>query len=130
MYSLTTDKYLGKCTDASLRDALLAIRSDPELRIERQGICSSVDLFFSKKKVLFDIHDSCDLRHLMSLWPKFSGYVHYPVPPTIEGKDSSSEYHQCPDTWNQETEYGKLRWELLEFCIQRLEDRIYEDKVA
>ena len=55
-------------------------------------------------------------------WPKFSGQVTYPVRhPILSPFDAYQETH---DMWDKETEYGRNRWELLEFCINELEKEI------
>lgn len=64
---------------------------------------------------------------LFRIWPHYSGDLDYPVP----GEDSSLmspreefDYHLDNNLsmWDKSTEYGQLRWDLLEFMIKELED--------
>ena len=122
---------LERCTDEVLLRAMEAIRDNKEYRSDASGICAALDAYFHKEYgALLDGFENSELRHLMSLWNKFSGEAHYPVPATTEGISGKEEYHSSLDCWNKDTAYGQLRWELLEFCIQRLKDRIYEDKIS
>ena len=130
MIDYKTGNLIGACTDELLLEALKAIKNDETLRAYDTGICSGLDSYFRRMGCFTSSTESCEMRHLMSLWPKFSGRAFYPVPSVDPSGSPDGIYHACRDMWNQETEYGKLRWELLEFCIQRLEDRIYEDKVS
>ncbi len=125
-----TDRPLGACTDGLLLEILNAVHSDEDYRQPDMGICAGVDRYCEDHNWIFDSMDGLELRHLMSLWPKFSGRTFHPVPSTDPDRDSRDMYMDCDDCWNKDTEYGQLRWELLEFCIQRLEDRIYEDGVS
>lgn len=130
MTEYLTGRYIGACADELLLRILKIIRDDEQYRIPNLGICAGVDMYCQEQNWVFDSNDGLELRHIMSLWPKFSGKTFYPVPSTDPEYDSLEMYLDCDDTWNQETEYGQLRWELLNFCIHRLEDRIYEDKVS
>lgn len=130
MISVNNSNTYMKLTDEMLLEALKAIRTDPSLRDGTTGICSSIDTYFRRKGYYTQSSDTYEIRSLMSCWQKFSGKDFYPIPSPNPSKTPHEYFHECHDMWNQETEYGKLRWELLEFCIQRLEDRIYEDKVS
>ena len=121
---------IGPCTDEKLLQIMEAIRDNPDFREDKMGICGGVDLYGHSEGWVFESSDSYDLRYLMSLWPKFSGKDFYPVPSTTGGVDAHDAFHSCMECWNKNTEYGQLRWELLEFCIERLKDRIYEDKIS
>lgn len=130
MIEISSGAFIGHCQDELLLTMLQAIRDDPLLRSHELGICGGVDLYCCGKGWIFDSTDGLELKHLMSLWPKFSGKAFYPVPSMTEGRDACDEFQNCMNCWSRETAYGQLRWELLEFCIQRLEDHIYEDKVS
>lgn len=130
MISVINSNSYMKLTNEMLLEALEAIKTDPSLRDGTTGICSSIDIYFGRKSYYTQSDDTYKIRNLMSFWQKFSGKDFYPVPSPIPGKTPHAYFHECVDMWNQETEYGRLRWELLEFCIQRLKDRIYEDKVS
>jgi len=126
MISLS-NSYL-KLTDEILLEALKAIKAEPSLRDDTTGICSSIDTYFHSQGYYTQSSDTYEILSLMSYWPKFSGRDFYPVPSPDPDKPSNDYFHECNDMWNQETEYGKLRWELLEFCIQRLKDQLKDNK--
>lgn len=130
MISMTHSGRVKPLDDKTLLEALTSIHDDESLRNDDTGICSSIDSFFNRRGYYTSSEDTHEIRYLMSLWSKFSGKVFYPVPSTNPRLDASEIFFATQDMWNQETEYGKLRWELLEFCIKRLEDRIYEDRVS
>ena len=130
MIEYPSGKFIKEITDEELLKALKVVRDTPAFQFPELGICAGVEMYYNGQGFIFDSADGQELKHLMSLWPKFSGRAFYPVPSVDPSGSPDGIYHACRDMWNQETEYGKLRWELLEFCIQRLEDRIYEDKVS
>ena len=127
---ISVDNNYLEMTDEMLLEALKATKTDPSLRDRTTGICSSVDNYFGRKGYYTQSSDTYEVRSLMSYWPKFSSKDFYPIPSPVPSKTPHDYFHECHDMWNQETEYGKLRWELLEFCIQRLKDHIYEDKIS
>lgn len=54
-------------------------------------------------------------------WPKYSGMPCYPVPGPSTGENSAiSAYNRAEDCWDRSTEYGQMRWELLDFSIEFL----------
>ena len=60
-------------------------------------------------------------------WPKHSGDKYYPVPATT-APNAGTQYLRTRDItglWNKETEYGKLRYELLDWCIEQLNQEKY-----
>lgn len=130
MIDYKTGALIGACTDEEMLDALRAVRDEQKFQPRELGICGGVDLYFDEQGKLVDSADGNNLRDLMSLWPKSSGHRYYPVPPVLERHSASDAFHECIACWDKNTEYGQLRLELLDFCIQRLEDRIYEDKVS
>ncbi len=129
MISVSNSNRYLKLTDEMLLEALKAIKIESSLRDDTTGICSSVDTYFGRKGYYTQSSDTYEIRRLMSYWPKFSGKDFYPVPSPDPDKSSHDYFHECHDMWNQETQYGKLRWELLNFCIQRLEDQLKGNKV-
>jgi hypothetical protein len=135
MIDAKTNSYIGACSDAKLLTVLEQIHADKEYRQPSRGICGAVrDCFFEDGKIL-DGHDEAILQQLMSYWPKHSGNLSYPVPSDDPGLNAKARFHSCSsrwsnNRWSKTIKYGQLRWELLEFCIQRLKDRIYEDKVS
>ncbi len=128
MISIADNNYL-KLTNETLLEALKAIKTDPSLRSDEVGICSSIDTYFRIKGYYTQSSDTYEIRRLMSYWPKFSGKDFYPIPSPVPNKTPHGYFHECHDMWNQETEYGKLRWELLEFCIQRLGDQLKDNEI-
>lgn len=120
-----TDEYLGKLTAPMLLEALKTIQSDETLRFKDMGICSSIDAYFDRKNITLESYDTMHIRGLMSRWSKYSGREFYPIPDTVF-EDPYEAYHQCTTgMWDKDTEYGQLRWELLEFCIEALTDATY-----
>lgn len=72
------------------------------------------------------------VRDLMVQWPKYSGSYDYPVPSTIEGRTPCQCFHDIHDLWDRSTEYGALRWELLEWLIEQpeLDVQLYRMQLA
>lgn len=67
--------------------------------------------------------DSGTLRHLMYLWPKYSGVDTYPIPSTKKGLTPRGcyMYHDRKRShWTGKNAYSKLRYELLDFLIAEL----------
>lgn len=59
-------------------------------------------------------------------WPKFSGDIEYPVPhPERRPREA---YDKSLRMWERDTEYGKNRWELLEFIIGEVEKACHKEK--
>lgn len=120
MLEPNTGRYLGVLTAPMLLEALKIIQSDETLRFKDMGICSSIDAYFDRKSITLESYDTMRIRDLMSRWPEYSGRAFYPIPDTVF-EDPYEAYHQCTTgMWNKDTEYGCLRWELLEFCIEAL----------
>lgn len=114
-----TDEYIGELTSALLLEALKAVKEDSTLRCYSIGICCAVEHFFMRKGIQLQECDGNTLRSIMRKWPKYSGRSYYPIPAVTE-PDPYFEYHKHADLWSKKTEYGRLRWELLEFCIKVL----------
>ena len=83
-----------------------------------EGIC--YNLFLDDCSVEFEA-----LNELFTLWPKFSGNVGYPIySGSLRHASAKNEYifyQHRSSLWDEKTEYGKLRIELLQFCIDYLE---------
>ena len=60
------------------------------------------------------------VRELMVQWPKYSGSYDYPVPSVDEGRTPSQCFYDKA-LWDRDTEYGALRWELLEWLLEQPE---------
>lgn len=77
------------------------------------GICGQ--LFLTPKELT-------KLNKVFTRWPKFSGTLSYPIP--LSGTTPKTAYMtysvKCWNMWDKTEEYGKLRHELLDFCISHL----------
>lgn len=79
----------------------------------RHGICCATDV---KVRGMIPTYDM--LGKLFVEWPKFSGNAAYP----IEGNWLAYDLARVSATlWDRNTEYGQLRWELLEWLIEELQ---------
>lgn len=59
---------------------------------------------------------------LVPQWPKFSGDAIFPIPCPKGGFAEEAYYaHTYGQMWDKGGEYGRLRWELLDWCIAELE---------
>lgn len=66
------------------------------------------------------------MLYLMRQWPERSGHIDWPVPASRTDTSPKAAYHKymASDTkkmWDRNTEYGQLRWELLEWLIEELQ---------
>lgn len=66
------------------------------------------------------------MLYLMRQWPERSGHIDWPVPASQADKSPEAAYHKYMESntkqmWDRNTEYGKLRWELLEWLIEELQ---------
>ena len=86
------------------------------------GICSSMGHYqnypvsMADEKIIDSIMDS-----IFKDWKHFSGSYAYPIPSTTAGVSHSSQFHLTDHKWDKTTEYGRLRWDLLEFMISEIE---------
>lgn len=103
--------------------ALLIVKRDGPAD-NTQGIC-----FAANYELGFDIvEEESDFEELltdvMCSWPKAAGSRNFPVPGT-NGKGYVASYIDFRRTkenmWDPETEYGRLRLELLDHCIAHLQ---------
>lgn len=76
------------------------------------GICAAV-VAADEDCDTFQVDDL--LEELFTRWPEYSGILPYPVP------GGYTAYMTAASCWDRDTEYGRLRWELLDFCIEELE---------
>jgi len=83
------------------------------------GICTNVKSLTSN----YDGSPTAIMYDLFKSWPKFSGDKYYPVP-SPSGCNASLEYDDSFDLWDKTTEYGRSRWELLDFMISELQTEI------
>lgn len=77
-----------------------------------QGICNSIQHGYHTKELL---------EGVFPYWSKYSGETKWPVPSDnpYYGPYTRLYYH---DKWDRSTQYGRDRWELLDFLIEFLED--------
>ena len=63
---------------------------------------------------------------LLKAWDNYSEDYLYPVPSTEESVSAEEKYikeGQSKNLWNKDTEYGKLRYELLDFIEEYLKEQ-------
>lgn len=100
----------------SMYATLEALRriADGEVHTDRHyGICQMVDDQLADGTIWF--------YRDFKAWPKYSGDPRYPVPGGREG------YYYAQDErklWDESTQQGKDRWELLQFLIERYQSKI------
>lgn len=63
-------------------------------------------------------------------WPHFSGNEVYPVPSTVRARWESPKdaFMSIKNLWSKRTNYGRLRWDLLEFMIDQTQKDIQNMK--
>ena len=119
MFDLKTDKEVT-LTDKKVLQALKAVHRNKRYRCNAIGICGAVKHYLqSNGKNIVTTKDRDVLYRLMKDWPKHSGVTKFPI--CAYGVDPIKEFKTCMDMWNQKTPYGQLRWELLEWLINKLE---------
>lgn len=59
-----------------------------------------------------------ELAKLFTSWPKYSGDDFLPIPGGVE---AYAKAYRNDTMWDRNTEYGALRWELLEWLIEELQ---------
>ena len=120
MFDLKTNKEVI-LTDKKVLQALKAIHRNKKHRRNAMGICGAVKLYLTESSGnIVTIRDQDVLHRLMKDWPKHSGVTEFPI--CAYGVDPMKEFMACMDMWNQKTPYGQLRWELLEWLINKLEN--------
>ena len=62
-----------------------------------------------------------EVSAVLSTWENYSGDSTFPIPSTNESMDASAMYLTTGDYWDTETEYGRLRYEALEYIITAVE---------
>lgn len=101
-----------------LLEALRKIHEDPYPDI---GICYQVDEYvrFKSGGIAGAVQEL--MYKLFAKWPKYSGLRDFPIP-DVTYHPSDAYQVKSKQYWDRSTEYGALRWELLEFCIVQLEN--------
>lgn len=116
-----------------LYNALCDVRDSRDGFCSSFGICNNALDFATREdwghplgKIRAYSNDK--LIDLFERWPKFSGHIGFPVPAPKEwGVDASDAYtltQEADTLWDRSTEYGRLRWELLDFLITELEKEV------
>ena len=119
MFNLETRKEVT-LTNKRVLQALKAIKRNKKHRLSTIGICGAVKLYLTDSGGnIVTIRDQDVLHRLMKDWPKHSGVTEFPI--CAYGVSPMKEFVACMDMWNQKTPYGQLRWELLEWLINKLE---------
>lgn len=119
MFDLKTRKEVT-LTNKKVLQALKAIKRNKKRRLSTIGICGAVKRYFEESgKNIVTIKDQDVLHRLMKGWPKHSGVTEFPI--CAYGVSPMKEFSNCIDMWNQDKPYGQLRWELLEWLINKLE---------
>ncbi len=119
-------------TAKNLLIALKEIKVNAVYRKKHGGICDSISEYIMKNNI--DTHyTGCIIRNcrrlldtIFPLWPKFSGYLDYPI-----CTKETQNFEKCEEiycnaqnqrkSWTRSTKYGALRWELLDWCIAECE---------
>lgn len=91
---------------ATIVDLLKKVHEGPDK--PKCGICSQRGII-ELETPAFEL-----LKEVMAKWPKSSGSRLYPVP-SPDPESPSVAYYTHNDLWNKNTEYGRLRWELLDW---------------
>lgn len=89
----------------TLHEALVALRENGP-KNAAVGLCHHVS--GAKYGGLYD---------LMEDWPEHSGNRHFPVGHPRMG--ASAAFAQVLNLWDRDTEYGRARWRLLDYLIER-----------
>lgn len=80
------------------------------------GICSQFDSP--------ELYSTAELRQYLDsfkTWPHYSGDSSFPVPsPDVSIEAIDAYFDNLGDLWDRDTEYGRLRWDLLDHIIKEL----------
>lgn len=80
------------------------------------GICAQFDLYG-----LYSSEERQQFRASFKTWPHYSGGISFPVPSTDGFTEAIDAYFdETNDLWDRDTEYGRLRWDLLDHIIKEL----------
>lgn len=80
------------------------------------GICSQFDLYGS-----YSLKENRQFRASFETWPHYSGDDSFPVPSPYKSMDAIDAYFYTDnDLWDRDTEYGRLRWDLLDHIIAEM----------
>ena len=95
---------------------LKAVKAEP---VTFLGICGNV-----VEPIGWD--DRCEsytdeISSILATWDHYSGNETFPIPSTDESMDASAMYLTAGDYWDTKTEYGRLRYEALNYIITVVE---------
>lgn len=80
------------------------------------GICSQFDLYG-----FYSAEECRQLKASFKTWPHYSGDHSFPVPSPDKSMDALDAYfYDGNDLWDCNTEYGRLRWDLLDHIIKEM----------
>jgi hypothetical protein len=91
---------------------MVEIKQTGKVKHAHCGICSNTGI------------ETEYLHELLQEWPLYSGCRHYPVPASTKRSTSSDVYCRIQTgkkggMWDKTTKYGRRRWELLDFLIEK-----------
>lgn len=104
-------------TEVMLLAALLDIKKEDNSE-SNYGLCWAVNVHTQDQPCM------TLFSQIITLWPKHSGEKFYPVPGV--NMSAQLEYNNAKlvlKLWDKSTEYGMLRYELLDFCINYLQKK-------
>lgn len=80
------------------------------------GICSQFDLYG-----LYSSEERQQFRASFKTWPHYSGDPSFPVPsPDGLTYAINAYFDKSNYLWDRNTEYGRLRWDLLDHIIEEM----------
>lgn len=80
------------------------------------GICSQFDMFG-----LYSSEERRQFRDSFKTWPHYSGDISFPVPSPDKSIEAIDAYFDNQDDlWDHGTDYGRLRWDLLDHIIKEM----------
>lgn len=104
-------------TEVMLLAALLDIKKEDK-STANHGLCWAVNIHTQDQSCM------TVLSQIIPLWPKYSGEKWYPVPGIGMGPEEQYNHAKSKGyMWDTSTEYGMLRYELLDFCINYLQKK-------
>lgn len=101
------------CLIKALHGSLLHIKENGP-RNSRSGVCGNIKWGLDSS-----------FMELCAGFPFLSRDDVFPVPASktdLSGPSAFLAYFSSEDKWNKQTEYGQLRWELVDYVIKRCED--------
>lgn len=111
----------------TLRQKVDMLRALCRLRDGKEPIDTGAGICWNARTVLKGIGSDANAYEIVASispqWPKFSGDENYPVQMNfaIAGcLDNCDKFKEANGKWNKETDFGRDRWELLDFLIDVL----------